>query len=141
MTKILSPSGASSSFDQELIPEDALPEVEGVATSNNADPFADHGFQVDAEDSGPGHWTSSTDGGFQVEFVDSPSIYSTSDADDRFHMEFVDAPPRSWSTSTSQSSPELDVDCSAAGFQITLPTGPLSEVKVVGMFSDFAAKF
>ncbi|XP_039977772.1 zona pellucida sperm-binding protein 4-like [Xiphias gladius] len=92
--------------------EDAVPEVEGAATSDDFNPFAGHGFQVEDDDSGPRNWASSTDGGFQVEFVD--------------------APPRSWTSSTCPSSAGLAVVCSETGFQITLPTGQLSEVKVLG---------
>uniref|UniRef100_A0A8P4G1V6 Zona pellucida sperm-binding protein 4-like n=1 Tax=Dicentrarchus labrax TaxID=13489 RepID=A0A8P4G1V6_DICLA len=96
------PDDSSIFYDfDEQIPEDALPDVEGAATS-------DHGFQVET-DSGPRDWASGTDSGF--------------------HMEFVDAPPRTWS---GQSSSELSVVCSEVGFQIKLPTGPLSEVKVLG---------
>lgn len=50
-----------------------------------------------------------------------------------FHVEFVDAPPRSWAAGTSQSSTDLDVGCSGVGFQITLPTASLNNVKVLGM--------
>ncbi|XP_047461591.1 zona pellucida sperm-binding protein 4-like [Mugil cephalus] len=50
----------------------------------------------------------------------------------RTWAESVDAPPRNWSGSTSQSS-DLDVVCSDAGFQITLPTSDFSEVTVLGL--------
>ncbi|XP_040909770.1 zona pellucida sperm-binding protein 4-like isoform X2 [Toxotes jaculatrix] len=89
--------------------EDAIPEVEGAATSDNLDPFAGRGFHVGGGDSGPANWAGSTDSGF--------------------HVEFVEAPPRSWPSSISPTG--LDVVCSDTGFQITLP-GQLSEVKVLG---------
>lgn len=60
----------------------------------------------------PRNWASSEEGGFQVEFID--------------------APPRSWTSSTSSSSSGLDVVCFENGFQITMPTGQISEVKVLG---------
>ncbi|XP_035537389.1 zona pellucida sperm-binding protein 4-like isoform X2 [Morone saxatilis] len=91
-------------FDEQ-IPEDALPDVEGAATSSAFSPFAHHGFQVDTADSVLGDWTSGTGGGFNMPFV------------------------RTWS---GQSSSELNVVCSEVGFQMNLPTGPLSEVKVLG---------
>lgn len=46
----------------------------------------------------------------------------------------VDTLPRSNTGFTSQSSTGLNVDCSDAAFKITLPTGLLSEVKVLGMY-------
>ncbi|XP_023265683.1 zona pellucida sperm-binding protein 4-like [Seriola lalandi dorsalis] len=107
------PPDNRNEFDSdEAIPEDALPEFEGPATSDKFDPFADHGFQVESGDFGPRHWASGADGGFQ--------------------MEFVDAPPRSWTSSASPSPSGLAIVCSEAGFQITLPTDYLSEVKVLG---------
>ncbi|XP_073340154.1 zona pellucida sperm-binding protein 4-like [Pagrus major] len=102
-----------SEFDasEDIIPAYAFPDVEGAATTDGA-PSSDNGFQVEMEDSGPEDWPSSNDGGYQVEFVD--------------------APPRSWTSSTSKGSTELDVVCSDDSFQITLPKGPLNEVKVLG---------
>ncbi|KAE8281905.1 Zona pellucida sperm-binding protein 1 Zona pellucida glycoprotein 1 [Larimichthys crocea] len=170
-------SGDSHLDDRdEGIPEYALPETEGGASSN---PFANHGFQeaadssqsnwasgsgssgvefvdsgfelefedapprswtsatdsrfeVDFEDTPPSSWTSGTDGGFEVDFEDAPPRSWTSSIDDGFEVEFEDAPPRSWTSSTSRSSSELGVVCSDFGFQITLPSGPLSEVKILG---------
>ncbi|XP_071356625.1 zona pellucida sperm-binding protein 4-like [Trachinotus anak] len=107
-----SPDNSNEFDSDETIPEDALPEVEGAATSDNLDPFADHGFQLESEDFGPRNWASGTNGGYQVEFVD--------------------ALPRSWTSSTSPRSSGLAVVCSEDGFHITLPTGYLSEVKVLG---------
>ncbi|XP_042291997.1 zona pellucida sperm-binding protein 4-like [Thunnus maccoyii] len=77
--------------------------TEGAATSDDSDPFADHGFQVEA-DSDLGNWAS---------------------------IEFTDAPPRSWTSITSPSSPGFDVVCGEASFQISLPAGSLSEAKVL----------
>nr|XP_019957494.1 PREDICTED: zona pellucida sperm-binding protein 4-like [Paralichthys olivaceus] len=92
------------------IPEDELPEVEGAATSN-IDAFADHGFHVEGDHSDSSHWPSGTN--------------------DQIEVEFVKAPPRSWTSSTRDSN-GLDVVCTENGFQITLQTGQLSEVKVLG---------
>lgn len=50
---------------------------------------------------------------------------------DEFHVEFVDAPPRSWIGCTS--SEEINVDCSEDVFQITLPSGRLSGILVLGI--------
>lgn len=112
-TTPLSPPDDSSDYDNSY---DTIPDVEGAATSDNFDSFADHGFQVEA-DSGSRNWASVTDDGFPVEFVDSP--------------------PRSWTSTTSPSSPGLDVVCSEAGFQISLSAGSLSDVKVLGMYLDY----
>ncbi|XP_070778257.1 zona pellucida sperm-binding protein 4-like [Enoplosus armatus] len=131
---LTSPDDGSDYDDgDDAVPEDAFPQVEGAATSENIDPFANHGFQVDSVDSGQTNWASGgTDGGFQVEFVDAPPRNWASSTDSDFQMEFEDAPPRSWTSSTSQSFTGLDVVCSEVGFQITLPPGPLSEFKVLG---------
>nr|XP_046274165.1 zona pellucida sperm-binding protein 4-like [Scatophagus argus] len=112
--QVVTPPGDSSDYDdgQDPVTEDAIPDVEGAATSDDFNAFANHGFQVDAGDSGPRNWASGPDGGF--------------------HIEFVDAPPRSWASRTSQSSSELNVVCSEVDFQITLPKGQLSEVKALG---------
>lgn len=96
---------------------------------------------MDSIESVPRLWTSSTDGGFPVEFVDAPPRSWTSDPDDGFHMEFIDGAPGSEGSDTSQSPTEPEVVCSAAGFKITLPAGPLSEVKVVGMLFNSSAHF
>lgn len=90
---------------------------------------------MDSVDSGSRNWASITDSGFQMEFVDAPPRNWASGRDGGFEMEFEDAPPRSWTSGTSSTG--LDAVCSEVGFQITLPTGPLSEVKVVGMYSVF----
>lgn len=50
---------------------------------------------------------------------------------DDFHVEFVDAPPRSWIGCTS--SEGINVDCSEDEFQITLPSGRLSGILVLGI--------
>ncbi|XP_028454061.1 zona pellucida sperm-binding protein 4-like [Perca flavescens] len=73
---------------EEEFPEDVLFKVEGASTSETVNPFADHGFQIDA----------------------------------------VDAPLRNW---TSRSSCVLEVVCSDVGFQITLLTGSISEIKIL----------
>ncbi|TKS88265.1 Zona pellucida sperm-binding protein 4 [Collichthys lucidus] len=150
-------SGDSHLDDRdEGIPEDVLPEIEGAASSN---PFANHGFQettgssqsnwasgstsfgrelvdsgfeLEFEDAPPRSWTSVPDSRFEVDFEDTPPGSWTSGTDNRFDVEFEDAPPRSWTSGTSQSSSELGVVCSDFDFQITLPSGPLSEVKILG---------
>ncbi len=94
---------------------------------------------MDSADSGSINWPSVADGGFEMEFEDPPPRSWSSSIDGGFEMEFEDPPPRSWSSSTSQSSAGLDVVCSEVGFQITLPPGPLNEVKAVGMYVDFSA--
>ncbi|XP_074470657.1 zona pellucida sperm-binding protein 4-like [Sebastes fasciatus] len=131
-TSILTSTDDNSDLDGEYAAaEEAL--VEGAANGENVDPFADRGFQVEFVDGPPSTWDSGADGGFQ-EFVDGPPSTWDSDADGGFHMGFVDAPapPRSWTTSTSPSSSGLDVVCTDFGFQITLLTGSLSDVKVLG---------
>uniref|UniRef100_UPI0037E8596C zona pellucida sperm-binding protein 4-like n=1 Tax=Semicossyphus pulcher TaxID=241346 RepID=UPI0037E8596C len=129
------PDDTSDSDVDEEVPEDAFPEVEGTATGDDfdpfADPFADHGFQVNTGDSGPRNWASGNEGGFHVEFEDTPEPNWDS-FEDGGQVEFIDAPPRSWTSSSTPSASGLDVVCSEDGFQITLPAGPLSEVKVLG---------
>ncbi|AWP21553.1 putative zona pellucida sperm-binding protein 4-like isoform 2 [Scophthalmus maximus] len=105
------PDDDNGKDEVEPIPEDAFPNVE-AATTSDTDTFADHGFHVEGEALDPRNWASSEEGGFQVEFID--------------------APPRSWTSSTSSSSSGLDVVCFENGFQITMPTGQISEVKVLG---------
>ncbi|XP_070841116.1 zona pellucida sperm-binding protein 4-like [Chaetodon trifascialis] len=119
----------SSEYDygEDPLPEDVAPEVEGASTIDDFDPFTDDRFDV--VDSNPRHMASSTDGGFQVEYVDAPPRSWTSGTDGGSQMEFVDLSPKTW---TGQSSTELDVVCSEAGFEVTLPMGPLSEMKVLG---------
>ncbi|XP_035039424.1 zona pellucida sperm-binding protein 4-like [Hippoglossus stenolepis] len=102
---------SSEGYGYEPIPEDELPEVEGAATSN-MDAFGDYGFHVAGGGPVLTNLPSSTDGQYEVEFVD--------------------APPRSWTSSTSLGSNGLDVVCTENGFQITLHTGQLSEVRVLG---------
>ncbi|XP_030267259.1 zona pellucida sperm-binding protein 4-like [Sparus aurata] len=102
-----------SEFDasEDVIPVYEFPDVEGAATTDGFS-SSDNGFELETEDFGPGNWPSRNDGGYQVDFVD--------------------APPRSWASSSSKSSSELDVVCGDDDFQITLPKGPLNEVKVLG---------
>ncbi|CAJ1083395.1 zona pellucida sperm-binding protein 4-like isoform X2 [Xyrichtys novacula] len=122
---------SSSSEEDEEIPEEVYPDFDGEATSENSDPFAGHGFQVDTGDSGPRLWASGHEGGYHVEFEDPPEInWAGGDGDD---MGFAEAPPRSWTSSSTPSSSGMDVVCSDDGFQITLPTDQLSEVKVLGL--------
>ncbi|XP_029370675.1 zona pellucida sperm-binding protein 4-like [Echeneis naucrates] len=103
----------NNEFEDEEIPEDAMPEFEGHSTTDNFDPFALHGVQNE-NDFGGRNWVSGPDGSFQVEFVNAPP------------------PPRSWTSTTSPSSSGIAVICSEAGFQIFLPSGRLDEVKVLG---------
>ncbi|XP_060949353.1 zona pellucida sperm-binding protein 4-like [Limanda limanda] len=102
--------GVGYEDDLEPIPEDELPEVEGDATSN-MDDFADFGFH--GADDGP---------------VSTNLPSST----DQYEEEFVEPPPRRWTSSTSLGSKGLDVVCTENGFQITLQTGQLSDVRVLG---------
>lgn len=112
------PSDNRSEFDasEDIIPAYEFPDAEGAATTDGFS-SSDDGFQVVTEDFGSENWPSTDDGGYQVDFVD--------------------APPRSWTSSSSKSSPELDVVCGENDFQITLPKGPLNEVKVLGMYFFF----
>ncbi|XP_045886577.1 zona pellucida sperm-binding protein 4-like [Micropterus dolomieu] len=96
---------------EDAVLEDSLLQVEGATNSGNFYNFA-NGDQTNAVDSSPRTWRRGTDGGFQMEFDNIPS--------------------RSHTSSTSQRQTGINVVCSDVGFQITLPTGSLSEVKVVG---------
>uniref|UniRef100_A0A3Q0TE75 ZP domain-containing protein n=1 Tax=Amphilophus citrinellus TaxID=61819 RepID=A0A3Q0TE75_AMPCI len=109
----LEPTGKQSGLDhgETKILEDAVIEAEGVSTSENFDPDVDYD-DLDIDDYGPTNFASSTDGGFQVKFEDEP--------------------PKSWLGSCNPVASDLEVVCSETGFQITLPTGQLSEVKVFG---------
>lgn len=89
-------------------------EAEGVASSENFDSDVDYD-DLAIDDSRPTHYGGGgVDRGFQVKFEDEP--------------------PRSWPGSCNPTASDLEVVCSESGFQITLPTGPLSEVKVFGMY-------
>ncbi|XP_054462430.1 zona pellucida sperm-binding protein 4-like [Anoplopoma fimbria] len=140
--------------------DDAFPDVEGAATSENYNPLADHVFQVQFEDSPPRSlgrgttsefeasppkdWDSfgggdfvdvpprSLDSGTNNAFVDSSSNdWASADDDDEDNDDFVAPPPRSWASSTIPSFSGLTVVCCKVGFAITL-TGSLSEVKILG---------
>ncbi|XP_017277747.2 zona pellucida sperm-binding protein 1 isoform X1 [Kryptolebias marmoratus] len=87
--------------------DEALDEVEGLATIEMLDPFTGH------ED------------GKSTDVSNQPDVKQS-----EFHVEFVDAPPRSWVGCTN--SEGIKVVCSEDGFQITLPTGRLSGIKVLG---------
>lgn len=115
----LSLPGGGSDYDgdDDSNLEDAFSQVEGAATVDKFDQFTQHGFEVDAEDSGQTHLASGVDDGFQMGFVDTN----------------VGPPPRSWAGSTSQSSTNANVVCSEDGFHITLTTRSFSEVNVWGM--------
>ncbi|XP_008299482.1 zona pellucida sperm-binding protein 4-like [Stegastes partitus] len=91
--------------DEDEVPEKTALETEG----DSFDLFPDYGLEVDAVDPGPRIW-----------------------AESDYGVEFVESPLRSWSGSISPSSTEVDVVCSDAGFHITLRTGKLSEVQVLG---------
>ncbi|XP_038576707.1 zona pellucida sperm-binding protein 4-like isoform X2 [Micropterus salmoides] len=97
---------------EDAVLEDSLLQVQGANTSGNSYNFANHGDQIDAVVSSPRTWRRGTDGGFQMELEDIPS--------------------RSQTSSTGQRRTGLDVICGDVGFQITLLTGSLSDVKVVG---------
>ncbi|XP_062265904.1 zona pellucida sperm-binding protein 4-like [Platichthys flesus] len=103
--------GVGYEEDLEPIPEEEIPEVEGDATSY-MDGFDDFGFH----------------GAY-----DGPvSTNLPSSTDDHYEEEFVEPPPRSWTSSTSLGSNGLAVVCTENGFQITLQTGQLSDVRVLG---------
>ncbi|XP_037548914.1 zona pellucida sperm-binding protein 1 [Nematolebias whitei] len=87
--------------------KDEIFDIEGFATIEMVDPVTGH---VDVKGSEGRH---------------QPSVKG-----DEFHVEFVDAPPRSWIGCTS--SEGINVDCSEDGFQITLPSGRLSGILVLG---------
>uniref|UniRef100_A0A3B4FQ28 Zona pellucida sperm-binding protein 4-like n=1 Tax=Pundamilia nyererei TaxID=303518 RepID=A0A3B4FQ28_9CICH len=110
------PTDYSSGLDQgeAKILEDVVLEAEGVASSENFDSDVDYVDYDDlaVDDSRPTHYGGGVDRGFQVKFEDEP--------------------PRSWPGSCNPTAADLQVVCSESGFQITLPTGPLSEVKVFG---------
>lgn len=103
------------SSDNEPLTEDIIPEMDSEVSVT---PDSDGGVEevTFSEDS----WPDNVEGGIGVEFVD--------------------APPRAWTSETSQSSPELSVICSEVGFYITLPAGPLSDMKVLGMYLAFTAE-
>lgn len=65
-----------------------------------------------------------------------PTRYGGSGVDRGLQVNFEDEPPMSWPGSCNPTASDLEVVCSESGFQITLPTGPLSEVKVFGMYLD-----
>ncbi|XP_069032576.1 zona pellucida sperm-binding protein 4-like [Embiotoca jacksoni] len=96
--------------DENYISLDAVLEAVGVVTRESFDPFAD---EVDMEDSDTANSTCATQNGFQVEFVETH--------------------PGSWTGNLSKGYPGLELVCSNAGFQITLPTNLFSEVKVLGL--------
>ncbi|XP_005457331.1 zona pellucida sperm-binding protein 4 [Oreochromis niloticus] len=107
------PTDYSSGLDQgeAKILEDVVLEAEGVASSENFDADVDYD-DLDIDDSRPTHYGGGVDHGVKVKFEDEP--------------------PRSWPGSCNPTASDLEVVCSESGFQITLPTGPLSEVKVFG---------
>ncbi|XP_044028655.1 uncharacterized protein LOC122864925 [Siniperca chuatsi] len=80
--------------------KDAVPEVEGAATSEDFNPSANYEYQVGAVAFGPRNWASGSDGGFQVELVDAPPSRWASGTDGGSQVELVDAPPRSWASGT-----------------------------------------
>ncbi|XP_026204791.1 zona pellucida sperm-binding protein 4-like [Anabas testudineus] len=107
-------------YVDEKIPEDEIPEPKGEATSDG-EATADGGdfhspgqsrFPTKGGDSSPRNWDSGLDGGSQVEFGN--------------------APPRTWTGGASPKSPWLNVVCSTTGFKITLLTGQLSNLNVLG---------
>ena len=65
-------------------------------------------------------------------FPDLPSS-----TDDQYEEEFMEPPSTSWTSSSSSGSNGLDVVCTKNGFQITLQTGQLSDVRVLGKYVDF----
>lgn len=98
-------------YDEDDDPED-VSEVEGVVTSDDSDPFAGQGFLV--ENAAPSGWDGETDG----------------------FMEEYEAPPRSGSMGAIRpSSAGLSVVCNRASFQITLQSGSISDMKVLGVYS------
>ncbi|XP_068189786.1 zona pellucida sperm-binding protein 4-like [Antennarius striatus] len=98
-------------YDEDSVPEYRLSEGEGTATIEDFDFLDEHQFEVEAENSGRTNRVSGAKDGLQV------------DSEPR---------PRSWTSSTSQASSELEAVCNDKGFVITLLTSPLSEVKVLG---------
>ncbi|XP_065326173.1 zona pellucida sperm-binding protein 4-like [Pelmatolapia mariae] len=108
------PTDYSSGLDQgeAKILEDVVLEAEGVASSENIDSDVDYD-DLDIDDS-------------------RPTRYGGGGVDRGLQVKFEDEPPRSWPGSCNPTASDLEVVCSESGFQITLPTGPLSEVKVFG---------
>uniref|UniRef100_A0A3Q4HGB1 Zona pellucida sperm-binding protein 4-like n=1 Tax=Neolamprologus brichardi TaxID=32507 RepID=A0A3Q4HGB1_NEOBR len=103
---------SNSLLPDAKILEDVVLEAEGVASSENFDSDVDYD-DLAIDDSRPTHYGGGgVDRGFQVKFEDEP--------------------PRSWPGSCNPTASDLEVVCSESGFQIILPTGPLSEVKVFG---------
>ncbi|XP_071381198.1 zona pellucida sperm-binding protein 4-like [Centroberyx affinis] len=71
-----------------------------------------------------------SDGEGVVTEVEDTTTDSDPLADHGFHVEYVDAAQKKWTDVTKSSG--LEVLCSESEFQITLLSGPLSEVKVLG---------
>ncbi|XP_021178675.2 zona pellucida sperm-binding protein 1 isoform X1 [Fundulus heteroclitus] len=84
-------------------------EVEGFATSEVANPHSDH---MEERDSSRNKW---------------PNVKES-----EFHVEFVAPLPKSWVGCSHSASEETDVVCTDDGFRITLPSGQLSSIQVVG---------
>ncbi|XP_041665847.1 zona pellucida sperm-binding protein 4-like [Cheilinus undulatus] len=122
---------SESDSDDELLEED-FSEVDGGATTEDLDRFTGLEYQVNQGETGPNSWIRGSDGGYHVEFVDSPEPNWSSSADDDDEIEFIEAQPRSWIGSSTPSPGGLDVVCSDNGFQITLLTGSLRDVQVLG---------
>ncbi|XP_035848923.1 zona pellucida sperm-binding protein 4-like isoform X1 [Sander lucioperca] len=82
-----------------------------------------------------GSYFDSEEDGFPEDVLPEVEGASTSEKfnpfpDHGFQVDAVDAPPKNWTSSTCV----LEVVCSDVGFQITLMTGSLSEVTVLGMY-------
>uniref|UniRef100_A0A8D0CNQ3 Zona pellucida sperm-binding protein 4-like n=1 Tax=Sander lucioperca TaxID=283035 RepID=A0A8D0CNQ3_SANLU len=80
-----------------------------------------------------GSYFDSEEDGFPEDVLPEVEGASTSEKfnpfpDHGFQVDAVDAPPKNWTSSTCV----LEVVCSDVGFQITLMTGSLSEVTVLG---------
>lgn len=88
--------------------EDVFSEVEGIATVS-FDSSAQNGLQIIEEN---------------FDHLEIPD-----EMEDGSRMRS----PQRWTSRTSQT-PDLDVICADYGFQVTFMMGPLSEVKVLGMY-------
>lgn len=88
--------------------EDAFSEVEGIATVS-FDSSAQNGLQIIEEN---------------IDHLDIP---------DEMEDGSQTGSPKRWSGWSSQT-PDLDVVCTDYGFQVTFMMGPLSEVKILGMY-------
>ncbi|XP_068603635.1 zona pellucida sperm-binding protein 1-like [Brachionichthys hirsutus] len=131
-------------YDEDSYPEYPVSEGEGVATIEDYGLFDEQRFEVEAEDSEPKDGVSGPKDGVRgpIDGVSGPKDGVSGPKDgvsgpkdgvsgpkDGLQLE-SEAAPR-WTSSITQAS-DLKAGCNDAGFLITLLTGTLSDVKVLG---------